>query len=507
MLAVFVWQGLQLTHSLARRNRTEQPAESIIVFVDGTVKKPGQYRIPVGTTTFEILQVAGVLSTSDLSPFNLAQQVAKDDSLTVGTLEHPVAVSSDIKLEFFFGDFSIISSEGIDRAPTEGMSIDEKDRVITEEKTQAELSVNNYSRIDIDNFSEMSFDKISIDSAGNRLVQAFLKSGSTWHKITYANEKELFRCVTPHAGLTVAGKGADYTMEVKSSETIINVNDGLLLIERPDGTDAINLISGQSVIIYNDGRPFQISKLTVDIGITDRFNALTKTKNEIILKQMPFNFLFCSPPYSFYLISIQFDINNVRVIHLPFQTSVASFVQGFSTLQEAFLYGGIVFTSTLIERIISTRISKHIVFGKEDIIRAVGTLGGLNIGVDDKASSILKIKKGTTLLKGAELVVFLRPDVSGFDDSEKRQIAVLKAIFDLIQSKGIVLSSLIIEQVLANLETNITTGEALQQYNRFTARKNWSFKNYSLPVRAIKEGDKTIYEPILEESRKILLEQ
>lgn len=507
MVAILIWQAVQLIHTYTRESFTIEQQNSFIVNINGTVKNPGKYRVPIGTTNFEILQVAGVISTSDLSPFNLAAQVENDQNISVGSLKTPVAVKADAKLEFFFGDLTIITSSGVDRVPQEGMTLDQGDRILTEEKAQAELSVNAYSRIDMDNFAEITFDKILIDSTGKRAVHVFQKNGACWYKITYSENADFFKCLTPLVNATVAGKGTDFTVDVKYSEIIINVNDGLLLVERTDGSDAINLISGQSAVINSDGRPIQITKLSQDVGITERFNQLTKSKADIILKQVPFNFLFCSPPYSFYLVSIQFDINNVRVIHLPYQTSVATFVQGFSTLQEAFLYGGVVFSTTLVERIISTRVPKHIVFDKDDIVRTVASIGGLKINVDEKASSILKSKKGETVLKGQDIISFLLPSVSGFEDSERRQMAVIKNIFEQIQSKNIVLSTLLIEQILSNIESNITVGETMQQYNNFLARKNWTFKSYRLPVRSVKEGSKIIYEPILEESRKILLEQ
>ena len=142
-----LWQGYKLFFDFKRKQALD-PIESIIVTIDGNVKKPGRYKVPLGTTHFEILKVAGIRTTSDLTPFNLSAQIEPDQDLTVDTLQSPVAIKASVRLEFFFGEITIISAEGRDRPPQEGISIDEGDRILTEEKSQAELSVNTYSRIE-----------------------------------------------------------------------------------------------------------------------------------------------------------------------------------------------------------------------------------------------------------------------------------------------------------------------------------------------------------------------
>lgn len=500
-----LYQGYYLIHDL--RNRPLFPVKSIVVNVSGNVKQPGRYRIPVGTTQFEILQVAGVRTTSDLTPFDLTAQVESDQEMNVDTLESPAAVKASARLEFYFGEITIISTEGRDRIPQEGMSIDEGDRILTEEKSQAELSVNTYSRIDMDDFSEITFDKIGLDAEGRNIIALFQKTGLCWYKIAYTEKDEEIKILTPLADITVSGKGADYTVDVKYSETVVNVIDGLLLVERPDGGDAINLITGQSVTIYRDGRPFVVTKLSSDANMTARFTQLVKTKADIIMRHMPFNFLYFSPPAVYILVSVQFEKSTVYIVHLPAQTSVSFYVQGFNTLQEAFLYGGSVFASTLVERIMNTRIQKYVTFDKDDIIRTATSIGGLKIFIDDKASSALNMKKGMQTLKGQRIINFLNPSVSGYKDSEKRQVAILKSIFEQLRSKNIIVTSLFADQVLTNVETNITATETMKHYNNFLSRKKWKFKSFSLPIRTIKKENKTVYEPILEESRKILIEK
>ena len=505
LIGGLLWQGYNLISDFKSKQAIGS-IESIVVNINGNVKQPGRYKVPLGTTNFEILKVAGIRTTSDLTPFNLSAQVESDQDVTVDTLKSPVAIKASVRLEFFFGEVTIISAEGRDRTSQEGMSIDEGNRILTEEKSQAELSVNTYSRIDMDNFSEIVFDKIGIDAEGKIATDIFQKAGLCWYKIAYTEKAEQIKILTPLANITIGGRGADFTVEVKYSETFINITDGLLLVERPDGTDAMNLIAGQSLTIYNDGRPFEVTKLSPEVSTTERFNQLAKTKADIMMKHMPFNFLFCSPPFVFYVISVQFDRNSIYVINLPPKTSVSFFVQGFNTLQEAFLYGGVVFAGTLVERIMNTRIPKYSLFDKNDIIRTASSIGGLKIGIDDKAAGLMNLKQGTQTLKGQKIVEFLRPALSGYEDSEKRQVSVLKSLFNQVRSKNIIVTSLLADQVLTNIETNIAASETMKHYNNFLSRKNWTFKSHTLPVREVKVENKTILEPVLEKSRKLLFE-
>lgn len=499
-----IWQGALLYTKLAEKKAIES-LDSVIVNVNGNVKKPGRYKVPEGTTHFEILQVAGVRTTSDLTPFNLTSQVESEQDVNVGELKTPVSINGDARLEFFLGEVSIISSEGRDRIVQEGMGIQEGDRILTEEKSQAELSLNTYSRIDMDNFAEITFDKIGVDDDGRNTIDIFQKTGVCWYKIAYTDKNEQCKTLTPLVNITVGAKGADFTVDVKYSETVVSVNDGLLLVERPDGSDIMNVITGQSVTIYNDGRPFSVSQISGEANVTDRFRALAKTKADIVMKHMPFNFIFYSMPNVFYFISVQFDQSTMHVVQLPPQTSISFFVQGFSTLQEAFLYGGPVFTSTLIERIMNTRIPKYAMFSKDDILRTALAIGGLKVSVDSKAASSMQLKQGRHTLTGQSIVSFLRPDISGDKDSERRQFEVLKSLFDQLRTKNIILTSLLSEQILTNIETNISSIETMKHYKNFISRKNWSFKSYNLPVTVRSEEGKNILEPNLEESRKLIL--
>lgn len=501
-----IWQ---LSHYIPRMLGADgsNEEESLLVNVSGNVLRPGHYKVPAGTTHFEILKVAGIRPTSDISMFNLSQQITDNQQMQVGTMPNPVTVkkSADkIRCEFFLGNVSVIAANGQTKPIEEGMEIAQGDRVLTEEKSQVELSVSTFSRIDIDNFSELDFDKIGSVENARTSTWLLQKAGTCWYKIVYGSKGELFRITTPLVNITVAGTGADFTIMIKPDEIAVSNMDGLLLLERVGSTEAINLISGQSATIFNDGRPFQVTSVGAEANPADRFSQLTKEKANVIMRHTPLNFVFCGVPNVYYFGSVQFERGLVLMVNLPAETSIEEYVQGCTTLDQSFLYGGGIFITTLIEQLLNTRIPKFCVLEKEDLVRIAGALGGLRIGVDDKAASLMKLSKGPQKLSSRQLAVLLRPGLSGIDDAKNRQITVIKALFDGLSSKNIVMTSLLAEQIFTNLQTNFTTQEVMDEYNKFSAVQNWTFKQASLPVKQNVRGGRVVLDPVLEDCRKLI---
>jgi hypothetical protein len=501
-----IWQ---LSHYIPRMLGADgsNEEETILVNVSGNVLRPGQYRIPSGTTHFEILKVAGIRPTSDISMLNLTQQITDNQQLQVGTMPNPVTIKKGvdkIRCEFFLGDVSVIAADGRTRPSEEGMDIAQGDRMLTEEKSQAELSVSTFSRIDMDNFSELAFDKIGAVENARTSTCLLQKAGTCWYKIVYGSKNELFRITTPLVTVTVAGTGADFTITIKPDEINISNMDGLLLIERVGAAEAINLISGQSATVFNDSRPFQVSSIGSEANPADRFSLLTKEKASVMMRHMPLNFMFCGVPGVYYFGSVQFERGIIQMVNLPAETSVEEFVQGCSTLDQAFLYGGGIFVTTLIEQVLNTRIPKFCVLEKEDLIRIAGAIGGLKVTVDDKAASLMKLSKGPQKLTSHQLALLLKPGLSGTDDFKNRQINVIKALFDGLSSKNIIMTSLLAEQIFTNTQTNFSTSEIMDEYNKFTAVQNWTFKQAALPVKQNVRGSRMVLDPNLEECRKLI---
>jgi|GEM_PF-768062 ferric-dicitrate binding protein FerR (iron transport regulator) len=481
-------------------------ADTYLVSVTGNVIRPGQYRVPPGTTPFEILKVAGIRPTSDISAFDLVAQISNNQQLQVGTMPNPVTMKKEpdkIRLEFHTGDVSVIASDGRTRPLQTSMEVNQGDRVLTKEKSQAELSASTFSRIDLDDGSELAFDKIGVSENGKATTWPLQKSGTVWYKIVYASKTELFRITTSLVNVSVAGTGADFTVVVKPDEIDVNTMDGLVLIERINGSEAINLISGQSATIFGDNRPFQVSPMSPETYPTARFSTLTKEKTTLLLRHMPFNFVFCAIPTVFYLGSADFESGKFHIVNFPAETSVGEFIQGCSTLGQAFLYGGGVYVSSIVEQIMNSRVSKYAVLEKGDLIRIAGTLGGVTVDVDEKAAAVLKVKKGVQKLTSTQLVAFLMPNISTSMDFRMRQVQVMKSIFESLTSKSLVVNALVAQQILAAVQSNITVGEVLDEYSKFSAVQNWTFKQHTLPVKSYARAGKTEMYPILDECKTL----
>ncbi|HEX3019516.1 MAG TPA: FecR domain-containing protein [Chitinispirillaceae bacterium] len=504
--AAICWQFFYLYKYLSPSAKIEG-YQSIKVSVDGNVRKPGIYQIPQGTTHFEILKVAGIRPTSDLSGFYLSKQLDEDATVNVGTLENAVDMTDKLvaRLEFYLGEINIVARDGRNTAQHEGLLISKGDRILTEASSQAEISIGANSRIDIDNFSELTFDKIGEMENDRNTVELFQKSGTCWYKTVYTKkESEIFRIMTHCATLAVGASGADFLVDVHSDYIQVNLMDGLILLERSDNSEAINLISGQSVTVYKDGRPFEVTRLSSDLNANDRFSQLNREKINYMSRLMPFNLLFCGTPTVFYVISIQYETSDFHLIRIAPELLIEHFSQGISTISQAYLYGGPVFVSTFLERILDLSIPKYCVFDKNDIIRTAGALGGIQTSIDEKAASILKLSMGPQKLVGKNLMLFLSPSISGVEDCGNRQSRLIESLFNGFRSKTISMSLVLAEQILTNTETNFLPFELMEQYGKFNARSNWKYVEHNLPVRPVKRGEQVCFEPILEKCKEIL---
>jgi hypothetical protein len=314
----------------------------------------------------------------------------------------------------------------------------------------------------------------------------------------------MFRITTSLVNITVAGNGADFTVVVKPDEIDVNNMDGLVLVERVSGTEAINLISGQSAAIFSDGRPFQVSPMSPETYPTARFSVLTKEKTNVMLRHLPFNFVFCGVPAVYYFASIDYEAGKVDIVNLPPDLDVQEFVQGCTTLDQAFLYGGGVYVSTVMEQIMNTRVPKYTVVERNDLIRIAAVLGGARVDVDERAATEMKLKMGTQKLTSAQLTSYLRLGISSVEDAKNRQVKVMKAILEGLTSKNIVLTTLLSEEILSAMQTNISPSELMDQYSKFSTVQNWKFKEHILPVKRTYHAGRREADPILEECKTLL---
>lgn len=506
LIAFSGWQGYQLFRNY-RAPHASHLAKSIQVRVSGNVRNPGMYRVLEGTTQFEILKVAGIRTTSDLSMFQLFNQVADSANLEVGTRE-PVKIdqkSSNAILEFFFGELSVIAKDGRSLPQHSGLTINPGDRIITEDGSQAEISIGNYTRIDLDKFSELVFEKIGVAENEQNVVELFQKAGGIWYKVVYDKSSELMKIASQQVSLTIGGSGANFFLDIQQDQTTVSLTDGLVLVEKKDGSESINLISGQTVTIYNDGRPFQITKLSSDFNTNDIFSQLSKEKINYLSKSMPLNILICGTPSVFYIINVNYQRSVINAVQIPPQTLIETFAQDIPSLGMAYLYGGPAFVSTFVERILNLKIHRYIVIDKNSLIRISNGIGGLNTIIDEKAAAELNKARGPHKLKGAEIIAYLTPS-SGFDESRVRQASLIRNLYDDLRKKNFVPTMILAEQLLTNTESNFLPSDIMDQYNKFMNKTNWSYREHTFPITVVKRENTVYYEADLVKSKTLFNE-
>ncbi len=153
--------------------------------------------------------------------------------------------------------------------------------------------------------------------------------------------------------------------------------------------------------------------------------------------------------------------------------------------------------------IMNKRIPSYCVFDKNAVLNLASSIKNLKIKLDEKAASALGVSPGEQRLAGEAIASFLKPGISGQDDSRSGQIQLMRAIFEALRSKNLIISSMLAQQVVANIETNFTSSEILQYYNRFTEQQGWTLKEHHLPGKTKKKGDKSSFEIKLDKCRSI----
>jgi hypothetical protein len=500
------WQSFALVTKFGPHGKFAQ-IRSYKVAVQGDVRRPGMYRVPEGTTEFEILKVAGVRPTSDLAPFNLMSAVGENSEITVYSREKAAGVKTPpvaARVEFYYGEVSITGKDGRSIPTQEGITLNEGDRVATELSSQAELSIGSFSRVDLDAFAELAFDRLSTADNGSIALDLFQKMGVCWYKIAYAEKNEAYRVVMPGGFITISGSGADFLVDIQPDQTTINCMDGQLGIERTSGTESINLITGQSATLYNDGRPIQVAKLAPDMSAAERFSQMTQEKKSVLTRGQPLNFLFCSTPAEFFVVSAQFEKGVIYTIHIPPQLVVEQFTQGIFTLDEAFLYGGPALVNSILERILNLRLTRYTQFTRDNILKAADILGGLNATLDLKSSAQLKMNSGIHRLTSQNLAAYLSPARSSADEAETRQRQLLGSLIRDLRDKNILLTAPTAGQILALIESNFTAAEVMDFYLRLTTTSEVRYKDVNLPVQKQQVKGKLAYEPDLEKCRAIV---
>ncbi|HMA63675.1 MAG: LCP family protein [Fibrobacterota bacterium] len=485
----------------------QQALSTYRINIEGNIRKPGWYAVPEGTTHFEILKVAGVRPTSDLSVINLASQIGNNQSIRVGTLDKPVIVTDrqeHAKVEFFFGDAQITHTDGKTSSLQSGNNVLPGERIQVRGVSQAEISISSFSRIDLDNFADVTFEKINQTYDNHSVTELTQSNGSCWHRIVYANADEIYRVFTRSVVLTIVGSGADFLLDIQNDQIVINVMNGLLLVERRAGGESTNMISGQSATIYDDDRPFQITRLAPDISANEQFSQLTESKSDALVKDAPLNMFFSIAPSIFYLVRTNFQKGEIHLIRVPESLLIEQFTQNMSTIDQAYLYGGSQFVVTFLERLFDTRIQKYMSTSKDGIERIIDIFGGITVDVDTKAASYLSIAKGRQKLTSKYITRYLSPSISGVADANGRQSQALRALYDEFRSKNFIPTIMSADQIMSASESSINAQEMIEYFSKFAKRSDWVYKEYTIPSRVVNRNARQCFDPLIEDCRRIM---
>jgi anionic cell wall polymer biosynthesis LytR-Cps2A-Psr (LCP) family protein len=219
------------------------------------------------------------------------------------------------------------------------------------------------------------------------------------------------------------------------------------------------------------------------------------------------NIFFSVSPGVYYILNLQFSKNETHLIRIPQELLVEQFAQSISTFDQAYLYGGPVFVTSLLERLFNTRIPKFISCSKDDIVSISNILGGLTVDVDAKASSFLGIPRGKQKLDSKIVTKYLSPAVSGAADAQERQTQALRNLFDEIRFKNVVPTLMTANQIIGSSETNFSATEIIEQFSRFSGKTNWIYKEDFLPASYIQKNGRNCYDPDLINCRRIISDE
>ncbi len=504
LLAGIGWQAYRIAGHLGTPAAVDHD-EYNIVYVDGNVERPGRYRVPDGTSRFELLRVAGVRPTSDISTLNLMGQLEDEEGVSVGTLSSPASVTARgnaVRLEFFLGDIAVRSESGNVRPRETGLVLVEGDRIIADSASQAEISMGPFTRIDIDQRSELVLDELPRDPT-DRSYQVYQDKGTCWYRVVYATKGERMKVVTPAATATPAGTGADFMVECGGKATRIHALEGQITVQRPGGEEVINLVGNQTLTVYAN-RPFQVTRTASDVSAQRTFADLQKERGDLVVKNAPVNFVFCTLPDNYYFISVRYDESRAVVVSIPGETSVDQFAQGFNSLSQAFLLGGGPFVQSMVEQLLSTRVERYCALDKNGLLQIVTSLGSITVEVDNRAARFMGLTPGRQPLNAEQVFTFLKPRISGLEDTRLREERVLRALFEAVRTGNVVVNTALTQRALSVMESNFTVSEVLGAYAKFRARHGWSMSMARLPGTRRRMGSATVFTPDPSAARRLL---
>lgn len=160
--------------------------------------------------------------------------------------------------------------------------------------------------------------------------------------------------------------------------------------------------------------------------------------------------------------------NKLTLTSIPRDTYVQ--IAGKSTKDKinAAFHGGVETTIATVENFTGVVIDHYILFNFDGFIKAIDSMGGIELDVDANAAGELKVKAGPQHLAGAPALEFarFRSDARGDFGRNERQQQVLKAVLE--ESKGL-RSPEKIKQILDTVGKDVRTDLAFSQMVSFAS--------------------------------------
>lgn len=464
---------------------------AITVSIEGNVKKPGTFRVPWGSTVFEVLEEAGITSTSDINHIVLAREAKNGESIRVGQLDAKVDASQSAKLgacelDFYQGAIDVKNKNGETRTPSFGLFLMEGNVLVCNKGARARVKFHDKSAVALAE-GRAVLEEIGKSKGSKSRHTVYLQEGRLWANIhgSGGNIEYYFR--TPHLGVLV--KGTEFSLRTDRQNTSFKLYDGMAFVENSQKKQGVNVVSGQEIVATAGDFPIRPAEFT-ESGETEEFQQLQTERDNYYQKNRPFSALLCGVPNTYIFLKMNPAKKRILTVHIPTNTWVGNLVVGFNEFDKAFLYGGAKFSASIAERLLRTKLSKYAVITAEGARNAIDILGGINVDIDSKASAYLSVTAGRRTLSGNQATKFMSPAVSGVGDAHERQKKILTAFFEGLRGRNILLTSQVIGRIVANTEGNLSVKEMLQTYSNFNAIKGWEMKTLTMPGKYfVRDGD------------------
>jgi hypothetical protein len=415
-----------------------------------------------------------------------------------GAQAPPPPSSLSPRLESFSGEVVVTSAAGGQIPVQAGMLLHEADELRTLGAAQAEVIFGTVARIDCDEYSDILFDHLKAlpDSGVSFAVRQ--KSGTCWFKVGLGGIPGLCRIVTPAALVTAEGKAADFLVDVQTDRMSISCMGGTVHADMNGSAEQINLISGQTVVAFTDGRPLQLSRFAPDIGVAERSAQFVSGRNPPgrdtadggnigDRRNRPLDVVICAPPYFFGLASIQPDKGVVTIVYLPSRLLVNEYMQGVETLGQAYRYGGAAFVASLLEPLFDIPLVKYCVVSRGTAVQCAELLGN-----------------GSSVAGSRQIMKFLSADNQSADEDQGGIEAIFDALFDGLRDRNMALTPSMVSEVLQSMQTNIDAAEFMEVYDRFHSGRGWTRRDVILPAIEKPDREGALYEPDEVRCRQIL---